>query len=195
MADPRQYEAFTPLLPGSTLQQPRLDRKTDGSVRYAWRQGVPALDRQTQDRLIGEGQMRRQDALRDLRDIESGRSIRAHRGSVYWNKYRNRWVMIFNEVGGETSNLGEVYYTEADQLTGPWAFARKVVTHDKYSFYNPKQHPMFDLDQGRVIYFEGTYTAAFSRSAVRTPRYDYNQIMYCLDLSDPRLNLPLANDR
>jgi hypothetical protein len=100
--------------------------------------------------------------------------------------------MIFHEAGGESSNLGEVYYAEADRLTGPWAMARKVVTHEKYSFYNPKQHPMFDQENGRLIYFEGTYTAAFSRSHQRTPRYDYNQIMYRLDLSDPRLALPVA---
>ena len=97
--------------------------------------------------------------------------------------------MIFHEAGGVSSQLGEVYYAEADRLTGPWDRARKIVTHDKYTFYNPKQHPMFDQDGGRVIYFEGTYTAAFSRSRQRTPRYDYNQIMYRLDLSDPRLDL------
>ena len=67
--------------------------------------------------------------------------------------------------------------------------ATKIVTHDKYSFYNPKQHPVFDRDGGRVIYFEGTYTATFSGNPNRTPRYDYNQIMYRLDLSDARLGL------
>ena len=74
--------------------------------------------------------------------------------------------------------------------SGPWVYARKVVTHDKYSFYNPKQHPMFDQDGGRVIYFEGTYTTTFSGNTDPTPRYDYNQIMYRLDLADPRLAMP-----
>ncbi len=36
-------------------------------------------------------------------------------------------------------------------------------------------------------YFEGTYSATFSRDGDPTPRYDYNQIMYRLDLSDERL--------
>ncbi len=40
---------------------------------------------------------------------------------------------------------------------------------------------------GRLIYFEGTYTQTFSGNPVATPRYDYNQIMYRLDLADPRL--------
>jgi hypothetical protein len=67
----------------------------------------------------------------------------------------------------------------------------KVASHTKYSFYNPKQHPMFDQDGGRLIYFEGTYTHTFSSGPeTATPRYDYNQLMYRLDLSDPRLALP-----
>jgi len=74
---------------------------------------------------------------------------------------------------------------------GPLGLRRKIVTHDTYSFYNPKQHPYFDRDNGRIIYFEGTYTHTFSGSKVQTPHYDYNQIMYKLDLSDPRLVLPV----
>src|SRR6185437_11783093 len=88
--------------------------------------------------------------------------------------------------------LGEVWYAEADSPLGPWVYARKIVTHDKYSFYNPKQHPMFDKENGRIIYFEGTYTTTFSGNNNPTPRYDYNQVMYRLDLSDRRLNLPVA---
>ena len=116
----------------------------------------------------------------------------AHGGSVYWNGYRNRWVMITVESYGSTSLLGEIWYAEADTPLGPWVYARKVVTHDKYSFYNPKQHPMFDKDGGRIIFFEGTYTTTFSGNPDPTPRYDYNQVMYQLDLSDPRLALPVA---
>jgi hypothetical protein len=51
---------------------------------------------------------------------------------------------------------------------------------------------MFDKDGGRIIFFEGTYTTTFSGNNDPTPRYDYNQIMYQLDLSDPRLALPVA---
>ena len=73
---------------------------------------------------------------------------------------------------------------------GPWVYAVKIVTHDAYSFYNPTQHPMFDADGGRTIFFEGTYSASFSGNREFTPRYDYTQIMYLLDLGDPRLALP-----
>jgi hypothetical protein len=64
------------------------------------------------------------------------------------------------------------------------------VSHDRYTFYLPVQHPFFDQDGGRVIFFEGTYTNLFSGTAEQTPRYDYNQIMYRLQLDDARLSLP-----
>jgi hypothetical protein len=74
---------------------------------------------------------------------------------------------------------------------GPWTYALKIVTHDKYSFYNPKLHPYFNQDGGKRIYFEGTYTHTFSGNHDQTPRYDYNQIMYRLDVSIPRNALPV----
>ena len=98
--------------------------------------------------------------------------------------------MIAVAAGRQASFLGEVWYTEADRPEGPWIWARKIVTHDRYRFYNPVQHPFFDQDGGRVIYFEGTYTYTFSGNDDPTPRYDYNQVMYRLDLGDPRLKLP-----
>jgi hypothetical protein len=97
--------------------------------------------------------------------------------------------MIAVQSGG-TSYLGEVWYAEADAPEGPWAYAVKIVTHDRYSFYNPKQHPMFDQQGGRVIFFEGTYTHTFSGNSEPTPRYDYNQVLYKLDLGDRRVALP-----
>ena len=43
---------------------------------------------------------------------------------------------------------------------------------------------------GRTIFLEGTYTNMFSGNPEQTPRYNYNQIMYKLDLASPRLELP-----
>ena len=83
--------------------------------------------------------------------------------------------------------IGEIWYAEADEPTVPWTTAVKIVTHDNYSFYNPLHHRYFDADGGREIYFEGTYTHTFSGSDYQTPRYDYNQIMYKLQLDDERL--------
>lgn len=124
-------------------------------------------------------------------DVESGDVVTPHNGTVYYNPYRKRWIGIFVQHFGGPSVLGELWYAEADTPTGPWIYARKIVTHDKYSFYNPKHHVLFDRDGGRTIYFEGTYSHTFSDSPEHaTPRYDYNQIMYRLSLNDPRLALP-----
>lgn len=121
-------------------------------------------------------------------DVETAEKIEPHRGHIAWNDYRKRWVMIFSEVNNERgkddsrSQLGEVFFAESKSPFGPWRRCLKVATHDHYSFYNPKQHPEFQKGEGRVIYFEGTYTTSFSRAKIPTPRWDYNQVLYRLDL-------------
>jgi hypothetical protein len=186
---PERYEAFTCLKEGSSLDQAEVERDGD-RPRYAWKKNTPVVGPAEQAKLNRKGKLTAEEALLVLRDIETGKPVSAHSGSVYWNEYRRRWVMIAVESFG-TSALGEVWYAEADTPLGPWVYARKVVTHDRYSFYNPKQHPMFDKDKGRVIFFEGTYTVTFSGNTEPTPRYEYNQILYKLDLADARLALPV----
>jgi hypothetical protein len=122
----------------------------------------------------------------------TGEKIKHHNGAVEWNPWRKKWISIFTESGGESSHLGEIWYAEADAPEGPWRKAVKILTHDRYSFYNPKQHPYISKEGGRIIYFEGTYTATFSAAPVKTPRYDYNQILYRLDLDDERLRKGLT---
>lgn len=190
LADTDRYQAYTCLVEGSRLDEMRLDRDESGRLRYAWRSNTPAVDQRAQQKLIAAGKARPEELLLQLRDVDSGETVLAHSGSVYWNAYRRRWVMIAVQVFG-SSVLGEVWYAEADTPVGPWVYARKIVTHEKYSFYNPKQHPMFDGEGGRLVYFEGTYTHTFSGNDHPTPRYDYNQILYKLDLADPRLVLPV----
>jgi hypothetical protein len=182
------YESYTCLKEGSRLKNPVFDHDAQGRLRYAWRKDAPAVGPAEQARFIADGKMKAEEALLQLRDRDSDKPIFAHTGSVYWNEYRRRWVMIAVQLEG-TSYLGEVWYAEADAPLGPWVHAVKVATHDHYSFYNPKQDPMFDKDGGRVIFFEGTYTHTFSGNRDATPRYEYNQILYKLDLSDPRLKM------
>ena len=192
LKDPLSFESFTCLKPGTTRTQQQVDWGVDGSPRYGWKRNTQVLPQDQQNKLIAAGRIKPREALLHLRDADLGKVVLAHGGSVYWNAYRSRWVMIAVESFGSTSFLGEVWYAEADAPLGPWVYARKIVTHDKYSFYNPKQHPMFDKENGRIIYFEGTYTTTFSGNNDPTPRYDYNQVMYRLDLSDRRLALPVA---
>lgn len=190
LADLSAYEGLSCLQTGSRLDEPRLDRAADGTLRYAWRRNTLPVGPTEQARLMEASVVAQPEALFQVQDVETGQPIHVHNGSVYWNAYRGRWVLIFVEQFG-SSMLGEIWYAEGDSPIGPWVYAAKIVTHDQYSFYNPKHHPMFDQDGGRVIFFEGTYTHTFSGNPDRTPRYDYNQIMYRLDLSDARLALPV----
>jgi hypothetical protein len=185
-----RYESFTCLEPGSTVDHPRIARAADGRPEYAWRPDTPVVGPAEQPKLVRSGALREDEVLLALRDVETGKPILAHNGCTYWNPYKKRWIAIFTQSFG-TSMLGEIWFAEADAPVGPWVYARKILTHDKYSFYNPKHHPEFNMEGGRVIFFEGTYTTSFSGNPVATPRYDYNQIMYKLDLADPRLNLPV----
>jgi hypothetical protein len=181
------YEAFTCLMPGSTVETPQIDRDELGRPRYRWKPNAPPVNAQDQTKLLRQGHLKADEGWIQTRDKATGKTVILHSGSVNWNEYRKRYVMIAVEIFG-TSMLGEVWYAEAESPVGPWNKAVKIATHDKYSFYNPKQHPYFDQEGGRIIYFEGTYTHSFSRNDQRTPRYDYNQIMYRLDLADERLN-------
>ena len=46
-----------------------------------------------------------------------------------------------------------------------------------------------DQNGGRFIYLEGSYTNSFSGNPHPTPYYEYNQILYRLDLADERLRV------
>ena len=102
-----------------------------------------------------------------------------------WNR---NGMKFFTQKGGPPSFLGEIWLAEADAPTGPWINARKVLSHDDYTFYNPVLHPEFFRDDSPIIHFEGTYTVTFSGNKQPTPRWDYNQVLYQLDLSLPPFN-------
>lgn len=188
LLDVTRYEAYTCLKAGARYDanDPQLDRDAQGRLVYAWKRDTAPVLQKEQNELIAKGLMKPEEALLQLRDAASGKPVLGHAGSVAWNPYRGKWIMIVQELLG-TSTCGEIWYAEAPALTGPWGPACKIITHDDYSFYNVKHHEFLDQDGGRVIYIEGTYTMSFSGSKVPTPRYDYNQIMYRLDLADERL--------
>jgi len=116
-----------------------------------------------------------------------GGKVAPHSGSIAWNGHRQRWVTVFMETFGKPSAFGELWYAEAAAPTGPWGPAVKVLSHDNYTFYNPRLHPEFTPADSPILLFEGTYTQQFANRPQATPRYDYNQILYRLDLDDPKL--------
>lgn len=106
----------------------------------------------------------------------------AHSGSIAWHPWRKRWVMVFLQALGRPSAFGELWYAEADAPTGPWGPAVQVLSHDNYTFYNPRLHVELTPPDAPLLLFEGTYTAQFADRPPPTPRHDYNQILYRLDL-------------
>lgn len=116
-----------------------------------------------------------------------GNPVKPHSGSIAWNAYRKRWVTVFMEAFGKPSAFGELWYAEADAPTGPWETAVKVLSHENYTFYNPRLHPEWTSSDSPVLLFEGTYTMQFADHPVPTARHDYNQILYRLDLDAPAL--------
>ncbi len=193
IADSKTYEAFTCLAPGTRFHgnQTQMDRAADGHLLWAWKPNTAALGEDEAVKLVSAGKMKPSEVLTQLRDIDTDAVVTSHGGSVFWNPYRKRWILITTQVYGSPSFLGEVWFAEADTPVGPWLYARKIATHDHYTFYNPTQHPFFDQNGGRVIYFEGTYVDTYSDVKDITPRYNYNQLMYKLSLDDPRLSLPV----
>ncbi len=178
LLDPAQYEAFT--------CEPAADPL--GAPTWRWQKEQPPSDSTSEAAWVKEGKL---DAKRTrflpVNAADANEHVVLHRGSVRWNAHRQRYVLIACQLGGTASFLGEIWYAEAKQPTGPFTTAVKVVTHDRQSFYNPCHHDFLDRDGGRTIHFEGTYTNDFSGNSDATPRYQYNQILYRLDLDAPAL--------
>jgi hypothetical protein len=159
-----------------------------GGLAYGWQAEDGPVDQTVEAERLKRSALTEPKPQLQLWDAATGVPVKAHAGSIRWNAHRRRWILICAQVGGR-SFLGETWYAEAGAISGPWGPATRIVTHEKYSFYNPVQHAFLDQAGGRYIYFEGTYTKMFSGNPVPTPRYDYNQILYRLDLEDPRLRV------
>lgn len=170
-----------------------LDRGENGRPRFAWRRGVEPISRDQIKRLISAGELKPEEAPFALTDVETGEPVRVATGSIGWNPFLEKWTLVFCQQGGD-SYLGEVWFATANAPEGPWVACRKVATHARdrqdMDLYNVKQHPPLMREGGRYVYFEGTFVNTFSNSDVTVPYYNYNQLMYRLDLSDPRLKLP-----
>lgn len=162
-------------------------RYEDGA--WKWQHDKPATTQNEETKLLLQKQMPAADARFRLKDVAKNKLIRLHGSSVQWNEHRKRWVLIGLQSGDkdDPSPLGEVWYAESKAPDGPWTKAVKVASHPRYTYYNPVHHGFLDADGGRFIYFEGTYSLEFSGNPVAPARYDYNQLMYRLDLDDERL--------
>lgn len=156
---------------------------------WRWQKERPPTTQGDELKLLLSGKMSRDHARYHLKDAATDKPVTLHGCSIEWNEWRKRWVLIGLQFGGkdEPSHLGEVWYAESTSPDGPWRKAVKVASHPRYSFYNPVHHAFLDANGGRTIYFQGTYSLEFSGNPLAPARYDYNQLMYSLDLDDARL--------
>lgn len=185
------YEAYTPLKKGTSAQDlvhVQLNRDLDGNLIYAWQRNTSSLNAVQMGKLILQGKMSMKESKWLQMRSSSGDIVVLCAGTINWNEYKKKYIMIGQQCLGTTSVLGEIWYSESDSILGPWERSVKIVSHHSIDFYNPMHHVVFDKYGGKEIFFEGTFVVTFDRG-VKVPRYDYNQQMYKLDLSDPRLQL------
>jgi len=181
--DPTRYEAFT-CAAGAKDGKPTGPALTaDGRPDWRWQKELPPVNSATEQQWVKAGKIRPEDARFCPADAAApGERVTLHSGTVRWNPHRKAWVQVAGQIYGKPSLLGEVWYSEAKHPTGPFRKAVRVVTHDRQTFYNVCHHQFLDRDGGRTIHFEGTYTNDFSGNPAKTPRYNYNQVLYRLDL-------------
>ena len=164
-------------------------RYDEGGRAWKWQREEPPTTQAEEHQLVLSERMKEAEARYFLREAGTDKMVRLHNASVQWNAWRKRWILLGVQQGEKDapSFLGEMWYAESASPEGPWRKAVKVASHPRYSYYNPIHHGFLNAEGGKVIYFEGTYTLEFSGNPLAPARYDYNQLMYRLDLSDARL--------
>ncbi len=116
-----------------------------------------------------------------LRDIKTQNEVIPHSGSIAWSGYRKKWIAIFMQKDGQASALGELWYAESNTPFGPWSEAVQILSHDRYTFYNPRVLAELTSSNSPYVLFEGTYTQQFSattrrRLVMTTTRYSIGLI-------------------
>lgn len=216
-----RWQAYTCLVPGSSLQHPVFDRDpSTGRLIYAWRYGAPPVLEPVQRLWELLGLIKPSDEpllnLTAASGAGAGQRIMLHRTALLWSDHKAAWLL----VGEDAGVFGDIYVAVSTRPTmpeGPYRVAHLVVHHSAMNFYNPCVYPWWtatlqqgdgggegagggvdrgpassraaraavpvtaEVGSGQVIVFSGTYVNTFT-SAPKTPFYDYNGILYALDL-------------
>lgn len=191
-----QYETFSPLIEGTKAYSNskefllnKFERDQNGRLVWGWKKNTgylsPSVAKQLYDlHILSDNDIQHW----TMKDIQTGKIVWPHAGSITWNKFLNQFIMVYVQIWGEPSLLGEIYFAMSPSLVGSWIQTIKIATHIKQDFYNPRiLHEFMSQDQ-KIIYYLGTYVATFSGN-LPTPYYDYNNQVHRLDLSDKRIQL------
>ncbi len=190
-------EAYTCLVKGSRLDSSdlKIDRAEDGTARYTWKTDTPALYAGDQAKLVQKKILKPEEVLFALQDADTGKGGGGRspptEGRFTGTNTSSRWVMIVSEIGG-TSFLGEVWLGHGRLTTAALGLRPQGRHPRQLHVLQPQATSRCWTRRGKRIFFEAAYTHTFSDNKDATPRYDYNQVMYQLDLSIPELNLPVA---
>ena len=198
LADHSNYEGWTPLAYGSTASAPKAARTASGQLDWQWRKGLAPMTATELMQLAKQGVISDAEAaVATAYDQETGLPLEVAGGSTHWHEGRKKWISVFGArridpkgVGDKESLLGEIYFSEARSLPGlnaeaggsVWANATKIATHNQsgYSCYNPLQHSFYSA--ASRIYFSCTFVNTFSGVKEKEALYDYNNMMFSLDL-------------
>jgi hypothetical protein len=148
---------------------------TEAMGKVGWQSVAPPMSRSDENRWRSKGVINDDESRLTPVDSALGTSLTLTSGSVSWNEFRKAWITIAGQSDGS------VWYLEAGSISGPWQKAVQIATHTNAGFESVQMVDGMEQQDQRVIYFMGTYRDA------GMPRYDGNQLMYRLDLRDPRL--------
>ena len=84
--DPDKYEAFTPLNENRVIGP------------WRWQRELPPLDAVGEADIVKGKRIRAEDAR--YTPTGDGEAVTLHRGTVRWNEYRKKWLLIATQIGG-----------------------------------------------------------------------------------------------
>ena len=210
MLQPASYQALSCLKTGTAFAgvSSQLDRDGQGNLVWKWRKDTSPVGDSELAALLAGSAIAPEDFLYQLKDVVTGNTILPDGGSINFNAYRNRWIMLLTQRNGD-SKRGECWYFEGDTPLGPWIYGCRILSFRRFiaagavtggvptyedtgiSFYDLYHHPEFDKNAGRTIFFEGTWSLKDGNAKVPVPQYESNQVMYKLELDDSSLYLPV----
>jgi hypothetical protein len=188
------WESLTPLLSGSDMNNPKIDPKG-----WGWKKGMPVFHQSDETTLIAKGIMPLSQARMQIVDSITKKPVVVDSGVVHWNAFLKKYILVFGN--------GQLYLAMSDSMTGPWNTAVVIAQHEDThsSCYNSIQVSALSDATERNIYVACSYTSMWSNDAPAAgipnvwstclfgqnahqncapvvPRYEYNNLVYRLDL-------------
>ena len=156
-------------------------RKTMGAVwrslsRLALPRDVRGVD---QPRHVGSAQ-----TAKSRCPVGGGDEITPHRGSDRVESISRAVRFNLHAIARQTVAAWRDLVRRGGLAARPLGTGRESARHEHYTFYNPMIHAEMTPAGSPALFFAGTYSMDFSDARQRTPRYDYNQVLYRLDLDE-----------